>query len=50
LTLHRLHVGRHEVRVHAERAEDGSCSLEVDAPAGLEVIQGTPPWMRLISD
>src|SRR6266567_4071173 len=50
LTLHRLHVGGHEVRVHAERKEDGSCTLDVESPASIEVVRGTPPWMDLVRD
>src|SRR6267378_2790783 len=50
LTLHKLQVGGHEVRVHAERKEDGSCTLDVQAPASIEVVRGTPPWMELVTD
>jgi hypothetical protein len=50
LTLHKLQVGGHEVRVHAERKEDGSCTLDVQAPASIEVVRGTPPWMDLARD
>jgi glycogen debranching enzyme len=50
LTLHNLHVGRHDVQVRAERAADGTCSVEVDAPAGFEVVRGTPPWLQVIAD
>ncbi len=50
LTVNKLHVGRHEVRVHAKRGEDGSCSVDVDAPAGLEVVHGIPPWLQLVAD
>jgi hypothetical protein len=50
LTLHKLRVGGHEVRVHAERKEDGSCTLDVQAPASIEVVRGTPPWMDLARD
>ncbi|TMC96299.1 MAG: amylo-alpha-1,6-glucosidase [Chloroflexi bacterium] len=50
LTLHKLHVGGHEVRVHAERKDDGSCTLDVQAPASIEVVRGTPPWMDLQGD
>jgi glycogen debranching enzyme len=47
LTLEELQVGPHRLRLHFEREEDGSCSVEVNPPAGLEVVRGTPPWMRL---
>jgi hypothetical protein len=46
LTLEGLQVGSHRLRLRVERAEDGSCSVEVDLPAGLEVIRGMPPWME----
>jgi len=38
------------VRVHAERKDDGSCTLDVQAPASIEVVRGTPPWMDLQGD
>jgi glycogen debranching enzyme len=50
LTLHNLHVGPHDVQLRAERSADGTCSVEVDAPAGLEVVRGTPPWLQVIGD
>jgi glycogen debranching enzyme len=46
LTVDELRVGQHRIRLHVERAEDGSCSVDVDPPAGLEVVRGTPPWME----
>jgi glycogen debranching enzyme len=50
ITLHRLHVGPHEVRVHAQRSDDGTSAIEVDAPSSIEVVRGTPPWMDLARD
>ncbi len=47
LTLEGLSVGTHRLRVHVERAADGSCSVDVDPPTGLEIVRGTPPWMEL---
>jgi glycogen debranching enzyme len=50
LILHKLHVGAHEVRVHAQRQADGSCTVDVEAPTSIEVVRGTPPWMDLQGD
>ena len=47
LTVDALRVGQHRIRLRVDRAEDGSCSLDVDPPSGLEVVQGPPPWMEL---
>ena len=47
LTIEDLQVGPHRFRLSVNRAEDGSCSVESDAPAGLEVVRGTPPWMAV---
>jgi len=47
LTLEGLQVGPHRMRLHVERAEDGACSVDLDSPAGLEVVRGTPPWMEV---
>ncbi len=47
LTLTKLHLGPHEVRLHVRRTPDGTCSIDADAPAGLEVVQGNPPWREL---
>jgi glycogen debranching enzyme len=47
LTVDALRVGQHRIRLRVDRAEDGSCHLDVDAPSGLEVVQGAPPWMEL---
>jgi glycogen debranching enzyme len=46
LALDDLRVGRHRVRLHARRERDGSSSVEVDAPPGLEVVRGAPPWLE----
>ncbi len=46
LTLEDLQIGPHRIRLHVERGGDGSCFVDVDAPAGLEVIRGMPPWME----
>ncbi len=48
LTLDRVRIGPHQVRVAVERNQDGSSSIDVDAPLGLEVIRGTAPWLELI--
>jgi len=47
LTLEDLQVGPHRFGLRIERAEDGSCTVEADAPTGLEVVRGVPPWMAL---
>jgi glycogen debranching enzyme len=47
LTIEELQVGRHRLRLQIERAEDGSCVVEVEPPSGLEIVRGTPPWMEL---
>jgi glycogen debranching enzyme len=50
LSVERLHVGPHRLRLLARRREDGSSSVDVDIPSGLEVVQGTPPWLELAAD
>ena len=47
LAIEDLQVGPHRFRLAVERAEDGSCTVEADAPAGLQVVRGTPPWLAL---
>jgi glycogen debranching enzyme len=47
LTLSKLHLGAHQVRLQVKRAPDGACSIDADAPAGLEIVQGIPPWREL---
>jgi hypothetical protein len=47
LTVEALQVGKHRLRLRIDRAEDGSCTVDVDSPSGLEVVRGTPPWMEL---
>jgi hypothetical protein len=47
LTIEDLQVGPHRFRLSVKRAEDGSCSVQSNAPAGLKVVRGTPPWMSL---
>jgi glycogen debranching enzyme len=47
LTVEALQVGQHRIRLQVHRADDGSCTVEVDAPSGLEVIRGAPDWMGL---
>ncbi len=47
LTLSKLHLGAHQVRLQVKRAPDGACSFDADAPAGLEIVQGIPPWREL---
>jgi glycogen debranching enzyme len=49
LELRRLRLGRHEVRLAVERHPDGRHEVDADAP-GLEVLQGTPPWLELAAD
>jgi glycogen debranching enzyme len=44
LSLNQLNVGPHHLRLHAWRRPDGSSAVDVDAPASLEVVTGTPPW------
>jgi glycogen debranching enzyme len=48
LSLLDLRVGPHRVRLHARRREDGRSAIDVDAPGGLEVVQGAPPWLDLM--
>jgi len=45
--LSKLRLGEHEVRLSVLRKQDGTCSVDVEAPSGLEVVQGTPPWLEL---
>ena len=47
LTLEDLQVGPYRFQLSVVRAEDGSCTVESTAPAGLKVVRGTPPWMSL---
>jgi len=47
LTVEELQVGPHRLRLDVRRAGDGSCSVDVDAPGDLEIVIGTPPWMKL---
>jgi glycogen debranching enzyme len=47
LTVDALQVGPHRIQLRVERAKDGSCTVDLDPPSGLEVIRGTPPWMEL---
>ncbi|HEY1455096.1 MAG TPA: glycogen debranching N-terminal domain-containing protein [Candidatus Dormibacteraeota bacterium] len=46
LSLSRLRLGRHEVRLAVRRNPDGSHSIDADAP-GLEIVRGSPPWLDL---
>lgn len=46
LELRKLQLGPHEVRLRVERKRDGSHVIDADAP-GLEVVEGTPPWLRV---
>ena len=50
LSVSRLRVGPHRMRLIARRRDDGSSSLDVDVPRGLEVVHGTPPWLELAQD
>ncbi|HEY8803194.1 MAG TPA: amylo-alpha-1,6-glucosidase, partial [Candidatus Dormibacteraeota bacterium] len=45
--LSKLRLGEHEVRLSVQRRQDGTCSVDVEAPSSLEVVQGTPPWLEL---
>jgi glycogen debranching enzyme len=47
LTVEELQVGPHRIRLDVRRAGDGRCTVDVDAPPGLEIVRGTPPWMEL---
>jgi len=47
LTLGKLQLGPHEVRLQVKRFPDGACSIDADAPAGLEIVRGNPPWKEL---
>lgn len=47
LTLEQLQVGPHLLELRAWRRPDGSTAVDVDAPAELEVVVGTAPWMQL---
>ena len=47
LTLEDLQVGQHRIRLQIDRAEDGTCSVDVEPPPGLEVVRGIPPWMKV---
>lgn len=49
LTLEDLHVGPHRIHLRVDRASDGSCTVDVDPPPGIEVVRGTPPWMEIHS-
>jgi glycogen debranching enzyme len=47
ISVEHLRVGRHRVRLVAHRRTDGSTACDVDVPAGVEVVRGTPPWLQL---
>jgi hypothetical protein len=47
LTIEDLQVGPHRIRLRVDRGSDGTCSVDVDPPAELEVVRGTPPWMEI---
>jgi glycogen debranching enzyme len=45
LSLDRVQLGPHVVRLRARRRRDGSSDVDVDAPPQLEIVRGTPAWM-----
>jgi glycogen debranching enzyme len=47
LELSKLQLGAHELRLSARRREDGTCELDAESTPGLEIVQGTPPWLEL---
>jgi glycogen debranching enzyme len=47
LTVEALQVGPHRFGLTVERQADGSCTVQSDAPAGLEVVSGSPAWMTV---
>ncbi len=47
LTLNGLHLGPHEVNLRVHRGPEGTCSIDADVPAALELLPGTPPWREL---
>jgi hypothetical protein len=42
-----LQLGAHELRLSVRRREDGTCELDAESTPGLEIVQGTPPWLEL---
>ena len=49
IEMRNLRLGRHTVRLVVERNDNGGHDVEVDAP-GLEVVLGTPPWLKVAAD
>jgi glycogen debranching enzyme len=47
LSVEDLQVGPHRFSLTATRAADGSCEVESDAPTGLKLVRGRPPWMEV---
>jgi hypothetical protein len=45
--LSKLRMGDHELRLSVRRMDDGTCSVDAEATSGLEIVQGTPPWLEL---
>jgi glycogen debranching enzyme len=40
-----LRMGAHELRLSVKRLEDGSSTFEAEVTNGLEIVQGSPPWL-----
>jgi len=49
LEVRNLRLGRHTARLTVARNKGGGHDVEADAP-GLEVVHGTPPWLKLAAD
>jgi len=47
LTLDNLRLGDRVVSLRFESNGDGSCTIDGDPPAGLEIVRGTAPWRKI---
>lgn len=48
--LRGLRLGPHEINLSVRRGDDGTCSVDADAPAGLEIVRGVPPWLEVTDE
>jgi hypothetical protein len=48
--LRGLRLGQHEINLSVRRGDGGICSVDADAPAGLEIVRGVPPWLQVTDE
>ena len=45
--LSKLQLGAHELRLSVRRRDDGTCAVDAEGTPGLEIVQGTAPWLEV---